>query len=397
MSLTKVFIPFRAYWTTPFCRWQGSFGGIHSMKLAAKVAAKTLAEKEIAPETLDGLVLGMTIPQRHAFYGAPWFAAMIGAPSITGATIGQACATSARVLAYAALEVEVGQRVCILGVTCDRTSNGPHLYYPNPAAPGGKGDAEDWVWDNFSFDPHAKNAMIETAERVATEVGITTEEQNQVTLLRYQQYLDAVADDRAFQSRYMVTVDVPKGRKKTIPVAQDEGIFPTTVEGLSKLRPVKEGGSVTFGTQTFPADGNAGIVVSNSDVAKRLSADPNVTIQVISYGEARTKKGMMPMAVVPAAKDALQRAGIGIDSVKAVKTHNPFAVNDVFFCREMNLEFDAINNYGSPLIFGHPQGPTGTRLVIELIEELVEKGGGYGLFSGCAAGDTAMACVLKVS
>jgi len=71
-------------------------------------------------------------------------------------------------------------------------------------------------------------------------------------------------------------------------------------------------------------------------------------------------------------------------------------VNDVYFCREMGVSKEAMNNYGSSLIWGHPQGPTGMRLMIELIEELVLRGGGYGLFAGCAAGDTAAAVVLKV-
>lgn len=77
---------------------------------------------------------------------------------------------------------------CRGGLTCDRTSNGPHILYPNPAGFGGKGEAEDPVWDNFNYDPYAKNSMIETAENVAREVGVTREEQDAVGLLRYEQY-----------------------------------------------------------------------------------------------------------------------------------------------------------------------------------------------------------------
>jgi len=79
-----------------------------------------------------------------------------------------------------------------------------------------------------------------------------------------------------------------------------------------------------------------------------------------------------------------------------VKTHNPFAVNDAFFCNKTGLAPEKMNRYGSSLIYGHPQAPTGLRGIIELIEELAIAGGGYGLFSGCAAGDTAMSIVLKV-
>ncbi|HZN55945.1 MAG TPA: hypothetical protein VFB67_11575, partial [Candidatus Polarisedimenticolaceae bacterium] len=80
----------------------------------------------------------------------------------------------------------------------------------------------------------------------------------------------------------------------------------------------------------------------------------------------------------------------------AIKTHNPFAVNDVYLAKTLGLTIDGFNNYGSSLIFGHPQAPTGMRLIIELIEELEMAGGGYGLFVGCAAGDTAAAFVVKV-
>jgi acetyl-CoA acetyltransferase len=104
----------------------------------------------------------------------------------------------------------------------------------------------------------------------------------------------------------------------------------------------------------------------------------------------------MAKAIIPAGKAALKQAGISIADIDAIKTHNPFAVNDIYFCREMDIDLKDMNNYGSSLIYGHPQGPTGARLMIELIEELVLKDGGYGLFDGCAAGDTGAAVVLKV-
>jgi acetyl-CoA acetyltransferase len=188
-----------------------------------------------------------------------------------------------------------------------------------------------------------------------------------------------------------------RGRKVLSTVDGDEGVFPTTAEGLAKLKPVIEGGTVTYGTQTHPADGNCGVIVTTRERARELSRDSNVEIQLLSYGEARVKKGFMAMAVVPAARQALSRAGIAIEDVKVIKTHNPFAVNDIYLCREMGVKPEAVNNYGSSLIYGHPQGPTGHRLIIELIEELVLVGGGYGLFAGCAAGDTAAAAVLRVT
>ncbi len=397
MPLQNAFIPYGAYWSTPFCRWQGSFGGYHAIQLAAQVGSSFLEKGGIPPQTFDGLHLGITVHQKTDFYGAPWLAGMIGAPEITGPTISQACATSARLLAGAALEVETGQRGCILTVACDRTSNGPQLYYPNPDGPGGSGEWENQVMDSFSRDPYAKGAMIQTAENVAQRFEIGREEQDELTVLRSKQYEDALADDREFQKRYLVPVELRRGKKVVGSVDADEGIYPTTAEGLAGLRPVMPDGTVTFGSQTHPTDGNAGVVVCSRDEARRLSRRDDVTIQILGYGDARAEKGMMPTAVAPAARNALSLAGIKVEDCAAVKTHNPFAVADVLFCREMELQKEDVNHYGSPLIWGHPQAPMGIRVILELVEELVEKGGGYGLFAGCAAGDTAMAMVVKVN
>ena len=176
------------------------------------------------------------------------------------------------------------------------------------------------------------------------------------------------------------------------------GFFtPCTEEGLARLKPVLPDGIISFGAQTHPADGNAGMIVTTREKAAEISAGKGITIQLLSYGFARAKKARMAAAVTPAAQMALRNAGIKVEDLAAVKTHNPFTVNDIVMGKLMGINQKMFNNYGSSLIFGHPQGPTGMRLTIELIEELVLKGGGYGLFAGCAAGDTAAALVLKVN
>lgn len=332
-------------------------------------------------------------------YATPWLAGMLGLEGVAGPLISQACATSVRSIAQAANELETGHAQLHLAVTADKTSNGPHIYYPDPSRPGGTGATEDWVIDGFDFDPYARNSMLQTAENVAAEAGITRAEQEEVSLLRYAQYQQSQANDRAFARRYMVApieVKDGRGRKVVATVEADEGVFPMTAPGLDALRPVVQGGSVTFGTQTHPADGNAGMVLTGRRVAKELSREPNVEIQLLAYAQARTRIGMMPMANVPAAERALDRAGIGITELRAITTHAPFAVNEIYLARQLGLDLEGMNRFGCSLIWGHPQAPTGMRSVIELIEELVLLGGGYGLFTGCAAGDSAAALVVHV-
>jgi acetyl-CoA acetyltransferase len=151
--MTDVAIPYGAYWSTPFARWQGALAHLHSVRFAAHVTTQALARRGLAVEAFDYGVLGITVPQRASFYGLPWLAGMIGAPSLAGPTISQACATGARVLRAAASEIIEGAATTALVVTTDRTSNGPHLYYPAPDGPGGTGEHENWILDNFERDP----------------------------------------------------------------------------------------------------------------------------------------------------------------------------------------------------------------------------------------------------
>ena len=137
------------------------------------------------------------------------------------------------------------------------------------------------------------------------------------------------------------------------------------------------------------------MVVCTKDRAQAWSGG-DAPVQLLSYGAARVEKGYMAKAVVPAAQRALDAAGIGISDCKVIKTHNPFAINDIYFARQLGIEAESFNNNGSSLIFGHPQGPTGARLIAEGIEEARLNGGGHVLFAGCAAGDTAAAIVLRV-
>jgi len=394
--VNAAYIPYGAYWSTPFARWQGSFAHLHALEFAAHTATAELAKRKIDPRQFDYGVLGTTIPQKQSFYGLPWLTGMIGADAVGGPTISQACATSARCLQAAAQEISGGDATTALIVTADRTSNGPHVFYPAPSAPGGTGQSENWVMDNFGHDPFANVAMIETAENVARKYQISREEQHEVVLRRYEQYRAAKPE---FFARYMtLPFAVPDAKfKKTLgTLTGDEGVVATSAEALGKLKPVTPGGTVTYGGQTHPADGNAGIVVTTQDKARDMSARPDIAIRLTGFGMARTDRAHMPQAPVPAARRALERAGRTIGDVMAVKSHNPFAVNDIVFARETGFDVTAMNNNGCSLIWGHPQGPTGLRAIIELIEELTERGGGVGLFHGCAAGDTAMAVVVEV-
>ena len=394
--LTKAFIPYKGYYSTPFCRWQGSLSNENPIVLGAETSKKWLALKDWDPKMLDYLFLGITVTQHHVFYASTWASALMGAERIPGVTVMQACSTSTSCIFQASLGIENGLYRNAYCLMTDRVSNGPHIIWPNPKGPGGQVEVEDWVMDNFASDPWAGLPMVVTADNVGKEAGLTREECDALALRRYEQYTDALANDRAFQKQYMVPVEIKVSKKKTRLVEEDEGITLTTKEGLAALKPVSKGGLHTYGSQTHPADANAGIIVTTREKAKELSASPDVEIQVLSNGYFRAKKGYMAAAVAPAAKMALENANIGVKDVKVIKTHNPFAANDLAMAKELGIDAFSFNNYGSTMIYGHPQAPAIARLMIEGIEEIKSLGGGYLLVAGCAAGDTAGALVLKI-
>ncbi|MFH1153532.1 MAG: thiolase family protein [Pseudomonadota bacterium] len=394
--LKNAFIPYRGYYSTPFVRWQGSLANENAITLGAQTSKRWLESRKFDAKMFDYLILGITIGQPALFYGGPWASALIGSTDTAGLLISQACSTSTTGIFQAALGVEGGAYKTVYNLFTDRCSNGPHTVWPNPNGPGGQVISENWVMDHFGKDPWAGSAMIQTAENVIKMAGITREECDANALRRYEQYTDALANDRAFQKRYMFPVEVAVSKKKVLVVDQDEGIMPTTAEGLRSLKPVLPDGKLTFGAQTHPADGHCALIVTTRETARSLSTDPTIEIQILSFGHARVKKAHMPMAPVPAARMALERAGLKIGDIKVIKTHNPFAANDIYMSRELGLDINSFNNYGSSLVFGHPQAPTAGRSIIEGIEEAAMLGGGHVLFTGCAAGDTSASLILKV-
>lgn len=389
MRFSNAAIPLGLAWSSPFCRWQGPLAEMSSVDLAVDVTARALDSRGLTPDEITHYVLGTTVPQLTSFYGVTTITRRLGAPLATGPTIAQACATSAACLRAAATEVELGAHQVILALTTDRTSNGPLLLFPAPSRPGGAPDSEHWVNNPMTCDPTTGQSMLDTAENVAADGGFTRTEIDEVTLLRYEQY-------EAVRARpYLVPVHVPGRKGARTVVAADSGVHDTTAAGLAKLGPVKPGGVVTYGSQTHPADGTAGIVVATPERAMELSGGEGIA-RVRSVRFARVSGAMMPKAPVPAAFAALADAGLDIADIDVVTTHNPFAVNDLWFARQTGFPLERMNPYGCSLVYGHPQAPTGARAITELITALVDRGGGRGLFTGCAAGDTAGAVVVEV-
>lgn len=393
MKFDNAYIPAPLLWSSPFIRWQEATADLNSLDLAVQVTRDALAARGFDTGRISQLVYGTTVPQSGTFYAAPLVAARMGM-AVGGPTVAQACATSVACVVHAAAAAQLSGGDTQLVVTADRISNGPLLVYPRSSGMGGSPSTENWVLDSFAADPWTGESMVHTADATARDGGFTREQCDELTLLRFSQYQSALANDREVQKSYFQPI-VMKQRKGEVVLNEDSGISAYSKEGLAKLKPSLAGGVSTPGSQTHPADGAAGLVVTGREDARSLARGDGV-VRLVAAGSCRAEKGRMPKAPALAAQRALASAGLSMKDVKTVVSHNPFAVNDLWFSKAMDYSLEKMNPFGCSLIYGHPQGPTGMRGIVELVHALRQQGGGVGLFTGCAAGDMGAAVLLSV-
>ncbi len=386
-------VPYGAWGSSYFPAWQMSaLAEVNIGQFAGEAMSRIMGLRKIPTSELDYLIIGSTIPWHFKFWTAPLVSSCLGR-RIPGYHMEQACATGLQAVVAAAAEVQGGSNDVVGVLTFDRTSDSPVGVFPERRAYRRTEVLSD-VWDNFGFDPATGNAMIACAGQSARKYKTDRREVDELAFYRYQQYFEA--KNSGFLDKVLVPLDVlniqgrPLGR-----IDSDMGVRQITLDSLRTMRELDT--CVTAGTQTHASDGMATLLVTTKEKARELSPRPEIDIQIIAKAEVRTLPSLMPEAPVLAVQKLFDKTGLTIDDMAVMKNHNPFAVNDVIFAKVFDCDWHKMNTTGCPLVWGHPQGPTLTRVIIEALEETVDLGGGYALVFGCAAGDVGIAAVLKVT
>jgi acetyl-CoA acetyltransferase len=386
-------IPYGTWGSSFFPAWQTSaLAEVNIGQFAGEAMNKILGMRKVPKRALEYLIIGSTIPWHWKFWNAPLVASCLG-HRVPGYHIEQACATGLQAIVLAASEIEGGAYDVVGVLTFDRTSDSPVGVFPERRGYRRTEVLAD-VWDNFGFDPATGNAMIKTAGLAARKYKIDREEVDDLTFYRYKQYFDT--KDSGWFDNVLVPLEVLNIQGRSLGVIdEDNGVRPVSRSGLREMRELDS--CVTPGSQTHASDGMATLLVTGVDKAREISTRPEIDISFVGKIEVRTQPSLMPEAPAIAVQKLLKRTGLKIDDMAVVKNHNPFAVNDAIFAKVMNYDWQKMNTTGSSLVWGHPQGPTLTRIVIESLEEAVSLGGGYVLVFGCAAGDVGIATIFKVT
>jgi acetyl-CoA acetyltransferase len=386
-------IPYGTWGSSFFPAWQMSpLAEVNIGPFAGEAMSRILGLRKVPLSRLDYLVVGSTIPWHWKFWGGPLLASCAG-HRIPGLHCEEACATGLQATLLGAAQVESGDAAVVGVLTFDRTSDSPVGVFPERRSYQRTYALSD-VWDNFGFDPATGQAMIATAGNAARKYKIDRREVDELALYRNQQYFQA--KESGFLDRVLVPLDLLNLQGRSLGrIDQDLGVRRLNAGELREMRELDT--CVTSGTQTHAADGMATLLVAHQDLVREISPRPEIDIRLVAKTEIRTTASFMPEAPALAVQKLLRRTGLTMKDMAVVKNHNPFAVNDVIFAKVLECDWHDMNRTGCSLVWGHPQGPTLVRTLIEALEEAVTLGGGNVLIFGCAAGDVGISALFQVS
>jgi acetyl-CoA C-acetyltransferase len=235
--------------------------------------------------------------------------------------------------------------------------------------------------------------MIETAENLAAEYGITREQADEYAAGSQQRA--AAAWERGAFADEVVGVEVPQRRGTPVVFDHDEGVRPdTTVETLAALRTIVEGGTVTAGNASQQNDAAAACLVVAEEVADALGLRP--LAHLVGWAAVGCDPATMGIGPVPAVAKLFERTKLGFDDLDLVELNEAFATQVLAVLDGWGWHDPSrFNVNGSGISLGHPVGATGTRIMTTLLHELSRRSGRYGLETMCIGGGQGLAAIFE--
>lgn len=310
-----------------------------------------------------------------------------------GFTINKVCASGLKAVALAAQAIASGENDIMVAGGMENMSQIP---YAMPAARWGArmGNTEmidllvnDGLWEIF-YGYH----MGLTAENIAELYGISRLEQDELGALSHQRACKAIADGVFVDE--IVPVMIPKRKKNPIAFAVDERPMATSVEKMGKLRPAfKKDGTVTAGNASGINDAAAAFLLMTPEKAKELGL--KVIAVIKGFQSGGLDPAYMGLGPVPAINRLLSRLNLGLDAIDYFELNEAFASQAIGCVRELKLDMDRVNIYGSGISLGHPIGASGARILVTLLTALENNDYERGIASLCIGGGQGAAMVIE--
>ena len=373
---------------------KGSTRYQRSDEMAASVIQELLRQTEgmLSPEDIDDVIVGCAMPEgSQGMNTARVIALRAGLPvDVPAQTVNRFCSSGLQTIASAAERIIAGGAETIIAGGVETMSLVPMTGFrisPNPF---------------MSVEqPEIYMNMGLTAERVAEKFEVSRRSQDEFAFRSHKLAAAATAAGK-FKEEIVPVVfeEVSAGKngnqkRREIALEVDEHLREdTTLEGLSKLRPVfKEGGTVTAGNASPLSDGAAGVIVMERETAENKGLRP--LLRFLGFGVAGVAPDIMGIGPVKAVPKALARTGIVLDDIDLIELNEAFAAQALAVMRELNFPEEKVNVNGGAIALGHPLGCTGAKLTVQLMHELQRREVRYGMVTMCVGGGQGAAGIFE--
>lgn len=387
---------------TPVGGFLGSLKGIDAAGLATIVLREIAQRAQLGPDEVDDVILGNCNPSGDfpALGRVAALDAGLGT-GVGGLQVDRRCGSGLQAVIQAAMQVGTGASRLVIAGGAESMSRVEHY---SLLRQGVRGDGVQ-LTDRLARarataggkDHPIPGGMIETAENLRRQYGISRQAQDELALASHRKAARAQAEGR-FDDE-IVPVEVTE-RKGTVVVDRDEHIRPdSSLEGLAALRPIMgrtdPEATVTAGNASGQNDAAAACIVTTAAEAERRGLRP--LVRLVSWGLAGVAPETMGIGPVPATAVALERAGLSLDDMDVIELNEAFAAQALAVLSEWGLPAtdERLNPNGSGISLGHPVGATGARMLATMAHELQRTGGRYGLETMCIGGGQGLAAIFE--
>lgn len=360
--------------------------GVFHFKRPDDLAAETIEYllkqvPQLDKKRIDDVIVGNAMPEAEQGLNIGRLVSLMGLKTddVPGVTVNRYCASGLETISIAVAKIQSGMADCIIAGGVESMSYIPMGgYRPSPNYQVAKEGHEDYYW-----------GMGLTAEKVAKEYKVSRKEQDEFAYKSHMKALKAL-DNGTFKDD-IVPIDVEqiyvdengKKKKRTYTVTEDEGPRRgTSLEALARLRPVfAANGSVTAGNSSQMSDGASFVLVMSEEMVKELNIEP--IARMVSYAPAGVDPSMMGIGPVAAIPKALKRAGLTLKDIDLIELNEAFASQSIAVIRELGLNQEIVNVNGGAIALGHPLGCTGSKLTVQLLNEMKRRKNKYGIVTMC--------------
>lgn len=381
-------------------KFNGSLANIQAGDLGAVIIKALVERTKLDPERIDDVVFAQGYGNGEAPCIARWSALAAGLPiRIPGYQLDRRCGSGLQSVIDAAMMVQTGAADVVIAGGVESMSNVE--YYSTDMRRGARSGSvtlhDRLTRGRVMSQPIARfgiiTGMIETAENLAKDYGITREQADEFAVMSHQRATRAWAENRFADE--LVPVPIPQRKGDPILFAHDEGYRPdASMETLGALRPIEKGGIVTAGNASQQNDAAAACLVVAEDKLAELGLEPMAWFH--SWAAAGCEPSRMGIGPVPAVERLFARTGLGWKDIDLVELNEAFAPQVLACLKGWGWDDrDKLNVNGSGISLGHPIGATGGRILANLLRELHRRDGRYGLETMCIGGGQGLAAIFE--